>query len=84
MTAYIDAERDRYGVEPICRVLQFPPPRTTPQKRAQRQHEAGATTSSRWRSRAFGTSIAECKEPTKCGLSSGVKDTWSPAARWSG
>jgi putative transposase len=25
MTAYIDAQRDRYGVEPICRVLQFAP-----------------------------------------------------------
>ncbi|MBJ7594036.1 MAG: IS3 family transposase, partial [Candidatus Dormibacteraeota bacterium] len=23
MTKYIDAQRDRYGVEPICRVLQF-------------------------------------------------------------
>ena len=25
MTKYIDAQRDRYGVEPICRVLQFAP-----------------------------------------------------------
>ena len=25
MTTYIDAQRDRYGVEPICRVLQFAP-----------------------------------------------------------
>ena len=25
MTAYIDAHRDRFGVEPICRVLQFAP-----------------------------------------------------------
>ena len=25
MTAYIDAQRDRYGIEPICRVLQFAP-----------------------------------------------------------
>jgi putative transposase len=25
MTAYIDAQRVRYGVEPICRVLQFAP-----------------------------------------------------------
>ena len=25
MTTYIDARRDRYGVEPICRVLQFAP-----------------------------------------------------------
>ena len=25
MTAYIDQHRDRFGVEPICRVLQFAP-----------------------------------------------------------
>ena len=25
MTVYIDAQRDRYGVEPICTVLQFAP-----------------------------------------------------------
>ena len=25
MIAYIDAHRDRFGVEPICRVLQFAP-----------------------------------------------------------
>lgn len=25
MTTYIDAQRDRYGVEPICTVLQFAP-----------------------------------------------------------
>src|SRR5665213_643302 len=25
MTTYIDAQRDRYGVEPICQVLQFAP-----------------------------------------------------------
>ncbi len=26
MNAFIDAHRDRFGVEPICRVLQHPPP----------------------------------------------------------
>jgi hypothetical protein len=30
MIAYIDANRDRFGVEPICRVLPIAPSTTTP------------------------------------------------------
>jgi len=45
MIAYIDRHKDRYGVEPICRVLPIAPPPTTPPA-AGRPRPAGAATSS--------------------------------------
>ena len=48
MIAYIDAHRERFGVEPICRVLQFAPStyyaakQRPPSQRAQRDKQLKA------------------------------------------
>ena len=43
MTAYIDAHRDRFGVEPICRALQFAPSTYWSAKRRPHRRDCAAT-----------------------------------------
>ena len=79
--AYIDAHRDRFGVEPICRVLQFAP-RTyyaakarPPSARALRDEELKP------RSRGSTRRTSASTAPTRSGRSSTVRASGWRAAR---
>ena len=89
MTAFIDAHRQDYGVEPICRLLQVAPSayyervrkRQDPERRSQRNKRDHARKPEILRvfNQNFG-SMASAKSGGKCG----GKASRSPAARSSG
>ena len=85
MIAYIDAHRDRFGVEPICRVLPIAPStyyaakRRPPSARALRDEELKAEIAPGPR-RATSASTG----PARSGGSCTAKGSRWPAAPWSG
>ena len=84
MIAYIHAHKDRYGVEPICRVLPIAPStyhaakRRLPSARALRDEKLKAQVA-RVHAEHFGVYGA-----ARSGGSCTVKGSPWPAARWSG
>lgn len=81
--AYIDAYRARFGVEPICRALQFAPSTYWSAKRRPASARSKRDTSlkveiARVHAENFGVYGAP-----RCGPSSTARDTPWPAAPWS-
>jgi len=89
MVSYIDDYKDRYGVEPICRVLPIAPSTDYETKARQRDPERRAPRAIRDerekpRSSGSGKRTTGFTAPARSGSSSIVKGSRWRAARWHG
>ena len=87
MISFVDAYRDRHGVEPICRVLRSPRRPTTPTSpgvpsRRRRRRVSSATPCSASRSEGFSMRTSKSTACARCGGSCFARATTSAAARW--
>jgi hypothetical protein len=84
MIAYIDHHKDRFGVEPICRVLPIAP--STYYARKQRPPSARAVRDARLKVEIAGSTrtTSASMAPARSGGSCTAKGSPWPAAPWSG